>query len=493
MAEIQVSTISLWAVLPELIVLATAVGALAGDLVVKRVQRINITLTSVLGLLIALFVTRNLEPSTEPLFAGMIIRDGLSLLFDQLFIIGAILVTLISHEYARRAPKQYPEYMALLLFSTLGMMVIGSSADLIAMFVGIELLSLSLFVLAGTDKHRLASGEAALKYFLLGAFSTGFLVYGMAFIFGMTRTTNLLVIGNALAETGGEATPLLVLGFALVLVGLGFKVSLAPFHMWAPDVYQGAPTPVSAWIATGSKIAGFVALLRVFIWPNMSFAPLYEFWVDGVWWLVLFTMIIGNAGALVQTDIKRMLAYSSIAHGGYLSMAFLASPENNIGAEAMVFYLAAYLFMTIGAFGVVIIASRRSQGATRECETISDLAGLSKQRPYLAGLMVVFMLSLAGMPGTAGFVGKLWLFGAAIQAQYYWLALVGVLTTLLSFYYYLRVIVMMYVQEPEDDDYFNRYSISNGLALTICAFGLLTLGVFPNLLWGAIRLCTGAA
>ncbi|MDP8242624.1 MAG: NADH-quinone oxidoreductase subunit N [Candidatus Hinthialibacter antarcticus] len=487
MTEIQYPDISLWAVLPQLIVLATAVGALLGDLAVKRVQRINITLTSILGLLIALFATRSLEASSDPIFAGMLVRDGLSLLLDQIFIIGAILVTLISHDYARRAPKQYAEFMALILFSTLGMMVIASSADLIAMFVGIELLSLSLFVLAGTDKHRLASGEASLKYFLLGAFSTGFLVYGMAFIFGITRTTNLIVIGHSLVETGGEATPLLVLGFALLLVGLGFKISLAPFHMWAPDVYQGAPTPVSAWIATGSKIAGFVALLRIFIWPGMSFAPLAEYWVDGIYWLALITMIIGNAGALVQTDIKRMLAYSSIAHGGYLSMAFTS--HNQIGAEALLFYLAAYLFMTVGAFGVVIIASR----CGKDCETISDLSGLSKQRPYLAGLMVVFMLSLAGMPGTAGFVGKLWLFGAAIQAQYYTLAMVGVLTTLLSFYYYLRVIITMYVHEANDEDYFNRYSISNGLALTLCAAGLLILGVFPNLLWGAIRLCTGAA
>lgn len=487
MIDITSLNISFWAVLPELIVLATAVSALACDMLVKNVQRINVTLTASLGLLIAFFATRNLvEPTGDAYFGGMIVRDSLSILLNQVFIIGALLAALISHDYARRDPRQYPEFMALLLFSTLGMMVISASADLITLFVGIELLSLSLFVLAGSDKDRHASGESALKYFLLGAFSTGFLVYGMAFIFGVARTTNLTAIGMSLAA-GGEATPLLVLGFALLLVGLGFKISLVPFHMWAPDVYQGAPAPVTAWIATGSKIAGFVALLRVFIWPNMSFAPLAEYWVDGVWWLALLTMIVGNAGALVQTDIKRMLAYSSIAHGGYLSMAFTA--HNQIGAEALLFYLAAYLFMTLGAFGVVIMASRRGI----DCESIGDLAGLSRQRPFLAGVMSIFMLSLAGMPGTAGFVGKLWLFGAAIQAEFYVLALVGVLTTLLSFYYYLRVIVTMYVTEPGEDAYFNRYSISNGLALSVCAVALITLGVYPDLLWHSIRSCWGAS
>ncbi|MBI1388271.1 MAG: NADH-quinone oxidoreductase subunit NuoN [bacterium] len=483
--QIQVPEISLWQVLPELIVLATAVGVLASDLFVKSVQRVNVTLTATLGLLIAFFTARSLEASATPIFAGMVVRDSLSILLDQIFLAGAMLVTWIGHEYARRNPRQFPEFTALVLFATIGMMVIAMSADLIPLFVGIELLSLPLFVLAGSDKDRLASGEASLKYFLLGAFSTGFLVYGIAFIFGVTRTTNLTVIGQSLAAHA-EATPLLVLGFALLLVGLGFKISLAPFHMWAPDVYQGAPTPATAWIATGSKIAGFVALMRVFTLPDVSFAALSDYWTPGIWWLALITMIIGNAGALMQSDLKRMLAYSSIAHGGYLAMAFTSGTR--IGAEATLFYMAAYLLMTVGAFGVAIAASRSGQ----ECEKIADLSGLARQRPWLAFAMSIFMLSLAGMPGTAGFVGKLWLFGAAVQAQYYSLALIGVLTTLLSFYYYLRVIVYMYVHEPDDRLLFNRYSFSNGLALTVCAVGLVGLGVFPNLLWSTIRLCTGA-
>lgn len=478
-----IATISLYAILPELAVLTTAVVVLFFDLFVKKIQRINITLTTSLGLLAAYVLTRGMTAHEGPLFGGMIVRDELSIFLSILFLIGALLVTLISHEHAKKMPRLYSEYTAMLLFSTLGMMIIAASADLITLFVGVELLSLSLMVLAGTDKRSRFSSEASMKYLLLGAFSTGFLVYGMAFIYGVCRTTNLIVIGEALVYAS-EVSPLLILGFALVLVGLGFKISLVPFHMWAPDVYQGAPTPVTAWIATGSKIAGFVALIRIFAWPGMSFGALHEYWVDGLWWLAMLTMVVGNLGALAQTDIKRMLAYSSIAHGGYIAMAFVAHTQ--IGLEAMLFYLEAYLFMSIGAFGVVIAAGRNGQ----ECRNISDLSGLAKERPYIAKLMVVFMLSLAGMPGTAGFVGKLWLFGSAIQAGYWGLALIGVLTTMFSFYYYLRVIVYMYIREPEEGSRFDVRSTANSIALTVSAACLIILGVFPNLLWDAIRTCT---
>lgn len=473
---IAIPELSFAAIAPQAAVLLAALAVLLADLFVPKIERINITLIALLGLSIALIAARSLTAVSETGFSGMILRDEISLYLDPMFLIGAGLIVLLSHCYAETHAIAYGESIALLLFATLGMMTISLSADLVMLFIGIELLSLCLYVLTGFDRTCLSSGEASFKYFLLGAFSTGFLVYGMAFVFGVCRTTNLDAIGTALYE-GGEGTPLLILGFALMLVGLGFKISLVPFHMWAPDVYQGAPTPVAAWIAAGSKMAGFIALIRIFSLPGVSFAPLGGYWTPAVEWLAMLTMIVGNAGALMQNDLKRMLAYSSIAHGGYLSMAFVA--HSPLGLQSMLFYLAAYLLMTVGVFGVAIAVRRNG----RECRSISDFAGLARQHPVMAGIMSLFLFSLAGMPCTAGFVGKLWLFGAAIQGEYYALAVVGILTTLLSFYYYLRVIVFMYMHEPEEGISFDTVPMTGRIATGIAAFGVLLLGIYPNLLW----------
>jgi NADH-quinone oxidoreductase subunit N len=455
------------------------------DLFGRKIEPINITLTALIGIVLAFIASQSLKGSAELSFSNMVIRDDLSLYLNQIFLVGIALILLLSMRYAGRNRLPFGEYVVLLLFTTLGVMVIACSADLIMLFIGIELLSLSLFVLTGLNRASLLSGEASLKYFLLGAFSTGFLVYGMAFIFGVFRTTNLFFIGSAIAD-GVEATPLLILGFVFILVGLGFKISLVPFHMWAPDVYQGAPTPITAWIATGSKMAGFVALLRIFSLPETSMQAYGEYWAAGFWIFAMLTMIVGNVGALVQTNIKRMLAYSSIAHGGYLSMAFVAY-DDALGRQAILFYLAAYLFMTIGSFGVVIAATRKGD----ECNTLQDLSGLAKQNPLLAGMMSVFMLSLAGMPFTAGFFGKLWLFGAAIQSQYYALAIVGIVTTVFSFYYYLRIIVYMYMHDAEEDKPFDAMIMSHKIALSFAALALLVYGIFPNWLWKTITMSTG--
>lgn len=473
---IEIPDFSLTSILPQAAILLTGLAVLIIDIFLKRVERINLTLTALVGVAIALIFARNLSAVSEPDFSGLILRDGLSIYLDQLFLIGAALTILLSHRYAQFHPIAYGEYLVLLLFATLGMMVISISVDLLMIFIGVELLSICLYALVGFDKSCLSSGEASLKYFLLGAFSTGFLVYGMAMLFGVCRTSNLLAIGAAFTA-GGLGTPLMFWGFALVIVGLGFKISLAPFHMWAPDVYQGAPTPITAWIAAGSKLAGFAALIRIFSLPGASFEPYGGYWALAVWYLAMLTMIVGNAGALVQNDIKRMLAYSSIAHGGYISMAFVA--HNTIGLQALLFYLAAYLLMTLGAFGLVVALRRNG----RECKSLSDFAGLAKTHPAMAGLMALFLFSLAGMPFTAGFVGKLWLFGAAIKEKYYALAGVGILTTLLSFYYYLRVIVYMYMHEPEEETEFDAISLSGTIAVGLAGFGVLLLGVYPNLLW----------
>ncbi len=479
MIPIQIPELSFSLIAPELIITTAAVVVLLVDLFVKDVERINITLLALIGIALAFFSAGTLYGTSEPAFSWLILRDDLSVVLDQIFLIGAALIVLISHRYADQEDFAYGEYIVLLLFATLGMLFIAASSDLITLFLGIELVSLTLFILAGFNKNSLLSGEASIKYLLLGAFSSAFLVYGIAFIFGMCRTTNLITIGAILVEDY-SGSPLLILGFALLLVGLGFKISLAPFHMWAPDVYQGAPTPVTAWIATGSKLAGFIALVRVFSISDISFAPLSEAWVQGIWWLSLITMIVGNAGALVQRDIKRMLAYSSIAHGGYLSMAFVS--HNDIGLQALIFYLAAYLLMTIGAFAVVIASGHNGE----ERKMISDFAGLAKRKPFLAAVMCLFLLSLAGMPPTAGFIGKVWLFGSAIRAEYYGLALVGILTTLLSFYYYLRVIVFMYMYDDESESVPETHSVSLTIALSFSALGVLFLGVFPNTLMKVI-------
>jgi NADH-quinone oxidoreductase subunit N len=471
-------------ILPEGILLTTALVILLIDLFAPKTKPINLTLSTLVGIALAFVSTQAMKGVSELGFSGMILRDDLSLYLDQIFLLGAGLVVLLSQHYCTRLRLPYGEYLVLLLFSTLGMMVIAISADLILLFIGIELLSLSLFVLTGMNKSSLLSGEASVKYFVLGAFSTGFLVYGMAFLFGLFRTTNLVTIGEAIG-VGVHATPLLVFGFALVLVGLGFKISLAPFHMWAPDVYQGAPTPITAWIATGSKVAGFIALVRIFSLPGASFQPFGELWATGFWLLAMLTMIIGNAGAMVQKNLKRMLAYSSIAHGGYLSMAFVS--QTQLGMQALLFYLMAYVLMTMGAFGVVIAVTRKGE----ECHAIADLAGLAKAHPLLAGLMAVFMLALAGMPFTVGFFGKLWLFGAAMQSHYYALAIVGILTTLLSFYYYLRVIVFMYMKEADEDKPFDALAIAPQIALGVAAAGVVVLGIFPNWIWKTITLSTG--
>ncbi len=479
MAEIELPIIQLSLIKPEIIICITAFLVLMIDSLFDRVDNFHITLVTLAGVILAIFSTQGLYDVNETGFSLMIIRDNISTFFNMVFLQGIALVVLLSHRYAQRHQLPYGEMIALLLFSTLGMMIVASAADLIMVFIGIELLSLSLFVLAGLNKRSILSGEASMKYFLLGALSTGFFVYGLAFVYGICRTTNLVTIGS-LVTSDMTVTPLLILGFALVLVGIGFKISLVPFHMWAPDVYQGAPTPITAWIATGSKIAGFAALLRIFAFPGTSFGPLSEYWLSGIYILAMLTMIIGNLGALMQKDIKRLLAYSSIAHGGYLAMAFVA--HNEIGMSAILFYSMAYLFMSIGAFGVVIMLGTEEEDSMQ----LSELAGLSKTCPVMAGMLALFLLSMAGMPPTVGFFGKLWLFGSAIEAGYYGLAAVGVLTTLLSFYYYLRVIVFMYMQEPEKEFDFEPASFSGGLAVWLSALGVIYLGVFPNTWWGFI-------
>jgi NADH-quinone oxidoreductase subunit N len=380
-------------------------------------------------------------------FNQMVVADGFARFLNVLFLGSGIAGIALAYEYLQRMGIQRGEYYSLLIFSVSGMMLMAYAADLIVVFLALELLSIPLYVLAGFARQRLDSEEAALKYFLLGAFAAGFVLYGVAMVFGATGHTGLAAIAADLKA--GTANPILFLvGAGLLLVGFGFKVAAAPFHMWMPDVYQGAPSPVTGFMSVGAKAAGFAALLRVFVttFPSLSadLAPV-------LWVLAALTMLVGNVAAIVQGNIKRMLAYSSIAHAGYLLMALVPygqkSPVSDNAVASVLFYLLAYSVTSLGAWAVVS-AVEKSEGRGLE---LADYAGLGRKYPLLAVAMLVFLLSFTGVPPTLGFWGKFYLFRTAIEGGYISLAIIGLLTSLASAYYYLRVVVTMYMQpgEPE--------------------------------------------
>jgi NADH-quinone oxidoreductase subunit N len=380
----------------------------------------------------------------------------------------------LAYGYVKRVGIERGEYYTFLLFSVIGMMLMAQAADLIVVFLALELLSIPLYVLAAFARPKVESEEAGLKYFLLGAFSTGFVVYGIALVFGATGTTSIM--GVFAAASNGTSGLLLTIGAALILVGFGFKVAAVPFHMWAPDVYQGAPSAVTAFMSSGAKIAGFAALLRVFA---TAFPAIATDMTAILWALAALTMILGNVIAIAQTNIKRLLAYSSIAQAGYILMAFV--PYGNpdvapVSIAAGLFYLVSYALTNFGAWGVVI-ALEKSEGRGLE---ISDYAGLAKKHPALAAAMTVFMLSLIGLPPTLGLVGKIYLFRAVIDGGFYGLAIIGVLTSLVSAYYYLRVVVTMYMKDGEPET--ERESF---LDFTTGATALLTvaLSLVPQFLF----------
>jgi NADH-quinone oxidoreductase subunit N len=399
-----------------------------------------------LGLAISLGLTISQIGASGTAFNNMVVLDGFSIFIDALLLVSGLFSIALAYGYVKRMGIERGEYYTLLLFSIAGMMLMAQAADLIIVFLALEMLSIPLYVLAAFARPNTNSEEAGLKYFLLGAFSGGFVVYGIALVFGATGSTSLSAIVTA-ASSGTVNFLLLTIGSALILVGLGFKVAAVPFHMWTPDVYQGAPSAVTAFMAAGAKIAGFAALLRVFAlaFPSLAvnIAPVIAV-------LSALTMIVGNVVAIAQTNIKRLLAYSSIAHAGYILMAFVPYGQPNVvstSVAAGLFYLVSYALTNFGSWAVVI-ALEKAEGRGLE---ISDYAGLGRKYPALAAAMTVFMLSLTGIPPTLGFVGKFYLFGAAIAGGYYLLAVIGVLTSLISAYYYLRVVVTMYMREGEPE------------------------------------------
>jgi NADH-quinone oxidoreductase subunit N len=451
---------------PLIFLTVWASALLLVDLFIPKERKGITALLSALGLALTLGLTISQIGQEITGFKGMVVLDGFSVFVNALLLVSGLLGIALAYGYVKRMGLERGEYYTLLLFSVTGMMLMAQAADLIVVFLALELLSIPLYVLAAFARPRVESEEAGLKYFLLGAFATGFVVYGTALVFGATESTNLVaIVGNA--SQGSANLLLLSIGSALILVGLGFKIAVVPFHMWTPDVYQGAPSAVTAFMSSGAKIAGFAALLRVFATAFPSIASD----MTGIFWaLSALTMILGNVIAIAQTNIKRLLAYSSIAHAGYILMAFV--PYGNpdvapVSIAAGLFYLVAYAITNFGAWGVVI-ALEKSEGRGLE---IGDYAGLARKHPALAAAMTVFMLSLIGLPPTIGLVGKVYLFRAVIDGGFYGLAIIGVLTSLISAYYYLRVVVVMYMRdgnpETEHESFLDLTTIATAIATVV--------------------------
>ncbi|MGD0338410.1 MAG: NADH-quinone oxidoreductase subunit N [Bacteroidota bacterium] len=401
-------------------------------------------------------------------FQGMLLGGGYAAIFNMLFVIVCASTILFSKSYLEKEGINYGEYYALLLFATAGMMMMASALDLIMVFLGIELMSVCLYVLAGFFRKRIKSNESALKYFLLGSFATGFLLYGIALIYGATETTNFSVIVQRIPQL--QQPVLFWIGVSLLVIGFSFKVAAVPFHMWVPDVYEGAPTPVSGFMSTGAKAAAFSALLLFFSQAiTVNLPRLIEVFAI----LSAASMIVGNIFALAQKNIKRMLAYSSIAHAGYILSGVTAS--NTLGQIGVIYYLVAYSFMNLGAFGVLSILEKDEDKNL----TFDDYLGLWHRKPVLASLMALFMFSLAGIPPFAGFFGKYYVFAAAVSSGFTWLAVIGVLASLVSVYYYLHLVVVMFFNDPDKKEEI-EVPITGIIALLISAIIIVVIGLFPS-------------
>ena len=413
---------------------------------------------------------------------AMIAVDRFRLFANWVFILGAAFSIVISLTYVARQKLQAGEYYSLILFATVGMMFMASARDLMVIFLGLELMSIGVYALAGFNRRDRRSAEAGLKYFLLGAFASGFLLFGIALVYGGAGSTNIHSVAVAIQD-GSAARGLMIPGVALLAIGFAFKVSAVPFHMWTPDVYEGAPTPVTAFMAACVKAAAFVAFLRVFL---VGLDGLYDQWWNILWWISAITMVVGNVVALVQSSVKRMLAYSSIAHGGYLLVALVAA--NDTAVAALLFYLLVYTVMNIGAFAIVITVGNQTEGNSR----IEDYGGFGWQRPALGVFMTVFLLSLAGFPGTAGFIAKYHVLLGAAESGLWVLSVILVLTTVVSYWYYLRVAWFMWMKAPEGAEAGARAvtaPLATLVVLVVSAGLILMVGIFPG---AALDLAAGS-
>jgi len=466
------SSSDLMALLPVWILSIAAMVIMLVNVTRQKPSSSVSALLSLIGIVGAAWAAWSLRDESVALFHDMYRLDAFSTFFTFLFLAIAAVGTLFAWDYLKRTNLNQGEYYALILLSTLGMMFMAAANDLIMIFIGLEISSIATYILAGYLRDDPRGNEAALKYFLLGSFATAFLLYGIAWIYGLTGTTNLVAIRSVISSRALAPSPILVgLSAALMFVGLGFKVSGAPFQIWAPDVYQGAPAPVTAFMSAGPKAAAFAVFLRIFM---TAFEPIGAGWEPLVWLSALLSMTIGNFAALTQSNIKRLLAYSSIAHAGYVLVAIAA--RSDTGAAAAMFYLAAYALMNVGAFAVV----SHLAGKGERFVSVDDFAGLASRQPFTAALLTVFLLSLIGVPLTGGFFGKFYIFKAALQSRLVWLTILGLLNSAVAAYYYLRILVVMYMREPADSAVQTEpLGIGMRTALVLTALGTFLLGIFP--------------
>jgi NADH-quinone oxidoreductase subunit N len=458
-------------ILPELVLSAFGILVMMLDpLVDEESSQKTLGLIAFVGTLAALISTWFMAQSPGLAFSSMVRIDTFSVFFTFLVIAIAAVVILSSFEYMAVQRIRAGEYYALILFGVVGMVVMSSAIELMMIFIGLEISSISTYILAGFRRTEASSSESSLKYFLLGSFATAFFLYGVALMFGATGSTNIDIIAQKIRS--GNLELLVFDAMALMFVGLGFKVAAAPFHVWTPDVYEGAPAPVVGFLSTAPKAAAFAVLLRVVFAIN---AP-GRFWF--LWVAAALSMTLGNIGALVQDNVKRLLAYSSIAHAGYLLVAFaMTNPDNSAtGISAAMFYTAAYAAMNVGAFAVV----SHFANAGERYVTLEDYEGLGRSSPWLAATLTIFLLSLIGIPMTGGFFAKFYVFSAALRANLIWLTLIGVLNSAIGAYYYLRIIVVMYMRESRKEVPVSKVSFSLGTALAVSLVATIYLGILPN-------------
>ena len=468
-----ISLTDLTPIIPEIIVLLTACTVLLVDLfAAKKNRSLTLAITTIIGLLLAMYSETLLHGKDITGFYGTVVADDFSILFEFIYMSVAIITVFVSRHYIAENEMNFGEYYVLLLTAVSGMMFMTSGLDLLVIFIGLEIMSISSYILVGMKRKVARANEAALKYLLLGAFSTGFLLYGISLLYGATGSTLLPTIISEIQQNG-SGNPLVIVGMALVVVAMSFKIAIVPFHMWTPDVYTGAPTPVTGFLSGAAKAAGFAVFIRVL----MTGIPLEGAnWENILWLLAVLTMTVGNVMALRQNDVKRMLAYSSIAHAGYVLVAVVVGSTSAI--SGVIFYSCAYALMGTGAFGILTI-----RDAGRIPRTFDDLAGYGKRNPTLALLMSLFVFSLVGLPLTGGFIGKFQIFSAALQEGWIWLTVIAILNSALSVYYYLRVVMFMYMREgalPVGSVVSNNTSGFAMTGLLGTALAVLYLGVFPD-------------
>jgi len=463
---------STYSILPEILVVATALFVLFVDLILPEENKRVLCGVSIVGVALSLFAVFAMGPARISGFSGAVVHDGLGAFFEIVILSACALTLLMATGYSEWEGTHKGEFYSLLLLSTSGMMFMAKGTDLMTVFLGLETLSIPIYVLVGFHRDRMSSIEGALKYFLLGAFASGFLLYGIALIYAVAGTTKLPLLATMLLDARLAANPLFLAGAGLLLVGLAFKVSLVPFHMWTPDAYEGAPTLVTAFMSAAVKAAAFAALIRFLLLtlPGMQPAMGKILWV-----LAVLTMTVGNLSALRQDNVKRMLAYSSIAHAGYILVGMVSGDV--LGGQASLFYLLVYAFMNIGAFGVVMLIAQKED----EGYDIRNFAGIGFRYPALGALLTLFLISLGGIPPTAGFIGKFYLFSAAVKNGYIGLAVIGVLNSAVSIYYYLRLVVYMYMVPAGAEAPAPRPPrIAFSLALCASAAVVIVLGILPG-------------